>query len=211
MTPKQRLVTALLRLYPAAWRSEYGAELTDLLLSRPLGPRVIADVLWNGCRQRARTAEPSTILGLVAMLVILSGFVFMGATYGRTWTALMQPSPRTFPPVAVMASGLFVSLLVLCGCWTHLRHGGRARRAGVAAMRMGFIAGIPIMLAGVLMMAGLLELTFVGSGLTPPAPWAVLIAPLVRLPEFWLWGAIGGKLGKQIRCWQQQRAAATRP
>ena len=210
MTRKEWIVSVLLRLYPAAWRSEYGAELTDVLLARPLGLRVIANVLWNGCRQRARTAEPSTILGLVAMLVILSGFVFMGATYGRTWTALMQPSPRTFPPVAVMASALFVSLLVVCGCWTHLRHGGRARRAGMAAMRMGFIAGIPIMLAGVLMMAGLIELTFVGPRLPAPSAWAILIAPLVRLPEFWLWGAIGGKLGQRIRC-SQQKAAAIRP
>jgi hypothetical protein len=207
---KSWIASTLLRLYPAAWRLEYGDELKGILLARPLGLRVIADVLWNGLRQRARTAEPSTILGLVAMLVILTGWVFMGATYGRTWTALMQPSPRTFPPVAVMASGLFVSLLVLCGCWTHLRHGGRARRAGVAAMRMGLIAGIPIMLAGALMMAGLLELTFVGPRLPAPSAWAILIAPLVRLPEFWLWGALGGKLGKQIRCWQQ-RAAATRP
>ena len=207
MTRKEWIAAALLRLYPRAWRLEYGDELTGILLTRPLGPRVIADVLGNGLWQRARAAEPSTILGLVAMLVILSGFVFMGATYGRTWTALMQPSPRTFPPVAVMASGLFVSLLIVCGCWTHLRHGGRARRAGVAAMRMGLIAGIPIMLAGVLMMAGLLELTFVGPRLPAPSAWAILIAPLIRLPEFWLWGAIGGKLGHQIRCWQQRAAA----
>ena len=208
MTRKGWVVAALLRVYPREWRLEYGEELTGILLTRPLGAARDRRRPWGTGSGSARgAAEPSTILGLVAMLVILSGFVFMGATYGRTWTALMQPSPRTFPPVAVMASGLFVSLLVLCGCWTHLRHGGRARRAGVAAMRMGLIAGIPIMLAGVLVMAGLLELTFVGPRLPAPSAWAILIAPLIRLPEFWLWGAIGGKLGKQIRCWQQRAAA----
>ncbi|HMC75720.1 MAG TPA: hypothetical protein VKH34_01265 [Vicinamibacterales bacterium] len=210
MTLEQRIVRMLLRLYPAAWRREYGDELTDVLLARPLTLTVVGDVITNGIRLRARAAEPSTILGLAGMLVILAGFVFMGATYGHAWVALMQPSPRTFPPVQVMASGLFVSLLVVCGCWTHLRHGGRARWAGVAAMRMALIAGIPFMIAGLLMMAGLLELTFVGTRLPPPSPWAVVIAPLVRLPEFWIWGAIGGKIGKQIRCWHQ-RTAATRP
>ncbi len=93
-TMKNRIIAALLRLYPAAWRSEYGAELTDTLLARPLGLRVIADVLWNGLLQRARTAEPSTILGVAAMLVILTAFVVAGATYGSTWlrpTSILGP------------------------------------------------------------------------------------------------------------------------
>ena len=58
-TMKSCIVAALLRLYPAAWRSEYGPELSGILLARPLGPDVIADILWNGFRQRARAAEPS--------------------------------------------------------------------------------------------------------------------------------------------------------
>jgi hypothetical protein len=53
-------------------------------------------------------------------------------------------------------------------------------------------------LAAVLLMSGLLELTRVDPRLPLPAPWAVLIAPLARLPEFWIWGAIGGQLGKWI-------------
>jgi hypothetical protein len=112
MTLKQRIVTALLRLYPPVWRREYGDELTDVLLTRPLTPSIVGDVIANGAWLRLRAAEPSTILGLAGMLVILAGFVFMGATYGHAWVALMQPSPRTFPPVAVMASGPFVLLLV---------------------------------------------------------------------------------------------------
>ena len=208
MTLKQRIVTALLRLYPAVWRREYGDELTDVLLARPLTPSIVGDVIANGAWLRLRAAEPSTILGLAGMLVILAGFVFMGATYGHAWVALMQPSPRTFPPVTVFASGPFVLLLVCCGCWTHLRHGGRARWAGVAAMRMGFIAGVPIMLAGLMMMSGTFELRLVGQPLPPPSPWAVLVAPLVRLPEFWIWGAIGGQLGKQVACWRRRVAAA---
>jgi hypothetical protein len=195
---RDRMVAALLGLYPAAWRREYGAELTGILMARPLGPRVIADVAANGLWQRGRAAEPSTILGLAAMLLVLSSFVRNGVSYGRTWTAWLGPSPRTFPPVMALASGLFVFLLVVCGCWTHLRHGTTASRSGLATMRMGLIAGIPIMLAGAFLMSGLVELRFVGPALPPPAPWAVLIAPLARLPEFWIWGAFGGQLGKWI-------------
>jgi hypothetical protein len=209
MTTKQWIVSALLRLYPAAWRSEYGSELADVLQTRPLRVGVIIDVAWNGLWLRARAAEPSTILGLAAMFLILTSFAVTGVGYGRTWTALLQPSPRTFPPVMAMASRLFVFLLVVCGCWTHLRHGGTARRSGLAAMRMGFIAGIPIMLAAGLMMSGFLELTLVGR-LSPPPLWAILIAPLARLPEFWIWGTVGGQLGKWIAR-ERQRAAAIRP
>lgn len=198
MNMKQSIVAALLHLYPAAWRSEYGAELAGVLLARPLGPRVIGDVLWSGFRQRARAAEPATILGLAAMLVVMSGFVLTGGAYGRTWMMLPQSSSKTFPPVAALASSFFVFLLTACGCWTQLRHGGTARRSGLAAMRMGFIAGLPIMIAGVLMMSGLFDLRLAGSHLPPPAPWEVLISPIARLPEFWIWGALGGLLGQRI-------------
>jgi hypothetical protein len=192
------VIAALLRLYPAAWRREYGAELTGILTERALSPRVIADVALHGLWQRARASEPSAILGLAAMLFILSRFMVTGVSYGRTWTVLLGPSPRTFPPVMALASGFFVFLLVVCGSWTHLRHGCTARRSGLAAMRMGFIAGIPITIAGALLMFGVVELRFTESALPPPAPWAVLIAPLARLPEFWIWGAFGGQLGKWI-------------
>jgi hypothetical protein len=204
------MVAALLRLYPAAWRREYGAELTGILMARPLGPRVMADVAVNGLWQRGRAAEPSTILGLAAMLLVLTSFVVTGISYGGTWTAWLGPSPRTFPPVMALASGSFVFLLVVCGGWTHLRHGSTAPRSGLAAMKMGFIAGIPIMLAGALMMSGRLELTIVDPRLPAPAPWAILIAPLARLPEFWIWGAVGGQLGKRIAR-QKAAASAIRP
>ena len=89
MTVKRWIVTALLRLYPTAWRSEYGPELEGMLLARPLGPCVVADVLWNGLWQRARIAEPSTIMGLASILVILAGFVWSGI-YDRSshWKVL---------------------------------------------------------------------------------------------------------------------------
>jgi hypothetical protein len=203
MTRQQWIVAALLRLYPAAWRAEYGLELADILLARPLGPRVIVDTAWNGLRQRGRAAEPSTILGLASTLLMLTGFVIPGGSYSGAWNALLRPSWKVFPAVNVtfMASEAYVLLLVACGCWTHLRHGGKVTRSGRAAMRMSVIAGIPIMLIAVLVMSGLVEMAFFdprGAVTIRPSALAILVAPLSRLPEAWLWGSMGGLIGKRI-------------
>jgi hypothetical protein len=214
MTSKQWIVAALLRLYPAAWRSEYGPELQEILLARPLSPRVIGDLTLNALRQRAQGPEPSTILGLASMLVILIGFVLTGGSYGRDWTALLQPSSKTFPTVTVtfLASEVYVLLLVGCGCWTHLRHGGTANQSGVAAVRMSLIAAIPILLGALLMMSGLISLRSLGPHLPPPSSLAILVSPLARLPESWIWGALGGQLGKwNARRRHHARAGVIRP
>ena len=212
MRTKHWIVTALLRLYPAAWRAEYGPELTDLLLARPLSPSVIGDVLWSGLRHRALAVEPSTILGLASMSVVLTGFVLTGGTYGRDWTAVLQPTSRTFPPVTVTFLGteLYVLLLIACGCWTRLRHGGSVSQSGVAAMTMSLLAGLPVMVGGVLMTCGFFSVKFLGPDLPPVSPLAIQISPLARLPEFWMWGALGGQVAKWITR-RRQRAGAIQP
>jgi len=206
---KEWVVGTILRVYPTAWRDEYGEELAAILLARPLGPRVIADVLWNGLWQRARAAEPSTVLGVASMLIILAGSVLTGGAYGREATAVLQPTSMTFPTVTVrfLDSDVYAFLLIGCGCWTCLRHGGTAKRAGFAAMRMSLIAGLPIMAGALLVTASLLELT-VAAPLHPPSAWAMLVAPLARLPGSWIWGALGGQLGKWI-VRRRMRAAAS--
>jgi hypothetical protein len=211
---KDWLVAALLRLYPATWRREYGDELAGILLARPLSARVIGDVLWSGLRQRARAAEPATILGLTSMLLMLSGFVMPGGSYAGAWRALLRPSWRLFPTVNVtfMASEAYALLLVACGCWTYLRHGGRVK-SGREAMRMSVIAGIPIMLIAVLLMTGFLDMAFLdtgGAATIRPSALSILIAPLTRLPEAWIWGSIGGFVGKCIAR-HRQTAPAIRP
>ena len=200
---KDWLVAALLRLYPAAWRREYGAELTDILLARPLSARVIGDVLWSGLRQRALTAEPSTILGFASLSIIVAGFVLVGDT--------LRPSSKTFPAVTVtfLASEVYAFLLIGCGCWTHLRHGGTAKRCGVAAMKMSLIAGMPIMAGALLMMIGLVGVGVPAAPLHYPSAWSILVAPLARLPEAWLWGTIGGQLGKCIARRRQRTVAGS--
>lgn len=210
--PRQWIVAALLRLYPAAWRAEYGPELSDLLLARRLNPLVIGDVLWNGLRRRAHAVEPATILGLASMSVVLTGFVLTGGTYGRDWNALLQPTSKTFPTVTVtfLASELYVLLLIGCGCWTHLRYGGKVWRSGFAAMTMSLLAGLPVMVGGVLMTCGFFSVKFLGPDLPPVSPLAIQISPLARLPEFWIWGALGGQLGKWIAR-RRQSAGAIQP
>ena len=68
---RQQLAEALLRVYPAAWRREYGEELFDISISRPLTWRVAANVLGAGLRQRIREAEPATVLGVATVAVLL--------------------------------------------------------------------------------------------------------------------------------------------
>jgi hypothetical protein len=212
MIRKPRIVAALLRLYPAAWRAEYGPELEGILLARPLGPRVIVDVLWNGLRQRARASEPSTILGLASMLVVLAVFILGGGAYGRGSDALLLSTWKILPTVAVtfLAAGVFALLQVACGCWTHLRHRGTVHQSGLSAMKTSLITGIPVVLAGLLMVLGMVDVRFPGTTLPPPSPVLVLIAPLARLPDAWIWGALGGLLGRRFTSLRQS-AGAIRP
>jgi hypothetical protein len=192
MTTRPALVRALLRLYPADWRQEYGDELAGILLSRPLTAGILVDLAWNAGVQRARAAAPSTILGVAAMLIVLAGFVVDPARAALGWTALLRPTSMTFPAVVVtfLTSEVYTILLWVCGYWTLRRYGGTPARAGVAAMRMSLIAGSPVVLAGLLLGLGAIDLTFTGLA-SQPSALTVIVAPLARLPENWLFGWMG--------------------
>ena len=193
MTFRHRLARALVRLYPAAWRREYGDELLDLLLARPLTSLVVVDVLWNGARVRIRFAEPSTVLGVAAMLIVAAGLVVPPFRYSPTVTDVLRPSHMTFPTVVVtfMVSQIYFALLMTCGWWTERRHPCRRNRGGLAAMRMSLIAGAPVLIAGVLLAIGAIDVTFAGMGGMHPHPFEVIAAPLARLPEAFLYGSMG--------------------
>ena len=111
---RQRLAEALLRVYPAAWRREYGEELFDILISRPLTWRVAADVLGAGLRQRIRAAEPATVLGVATVAVLLSQLALTAAGYRTPATAMLRPTDMTFPTVAAsfMVSPVYPWLLI---------------------------------------------------------------------------------------------------
>jgi hypothetical protein len=188
MNTKHRIVAALLRLYPASWRREYGAELEDLLLTRPLTAAVAADVVSNGLRQRLRAAEPATLLGLVILALVTGAFA-----YGAD--PVVRPSGITWPPLVVSwmnpSTELYVLLLVLCGAWTNLKYGGRIGRSARAGVKVTFIGGIPVMIAGTLMLAGI-------GNARPSVGFATLVAPIFALPLSGIWGAVGGEVGRRI-------------
>jgi hypothetical protein len=228
MTIKERFVSALVRIYPSQWRNEYGEELSHLLLKRPLSIAASANVLWSGARQRVRALELSTVLGLIAMVVVVIGLVqniVAPLAYASgVAQSLLRPSMITLPTLVVtpLKSNLYVLALVACGCGTYLRD--PARSPGLAAMRATLIAGIPVVVAAVLMLTGALAATVVGPGDAPttfeqhgftftfystdhivPSPWSVLVAALFQLPWSFLWGAVGGRLGRHLA--RQMRSA----
>ena len=200
---KTLIVRILLHLYPAAWRREYGAELMDMLLARPLTVGVAGDVLIGALQQRVRASEPAMYLGLALLLVVVFGLV-------RNQSIL--------PPT----SNSYVLILFGCGVWTHLRHGGELSQSGKEAMKISFIAGIPVMAAGLLMLFGVTDahptqnrcwlrvsdasspLHALQSATCPPAPLGVSLSPLLVLPWSWVWGVGGGALGREItRRWRR--------
>ena len=222
MSIKERIVALLLAVYPHHFRREYGPELTHLLLSQPLNVTGVVDVLWNGVKQRLRSPEPSTIFGLAMMALIVTGFawnIIAPPPYSRgALFSLLRPTSMTLPTlvVAPLKSDLYVLALVVCGCWTYLRHQAQGR-PGRAAMKMSLIAGIPVMVAGVLMLVGLLGTAAIGPADTPttldqhgftftfysadrqvPSAWSVLVSPLFTLPWSCLWGCVGGRIGLQL-------------
>ena len=223
MTLKTRMVAALVRIYPAAWRREYGQELTGILLARPLGARVVADVACNGLRQRLRLTSAPALLGLALMFVLFGGFVWniVAPPLARhPLTDVLRPSSHTLPVVTVRAMGsdAYFLLLLWCGYWTELRRRTTLRAAGLSAMKLCAIASIPVVLAGILMMIGVLGVagvqlgqpsatirhsvltyTYYGTAAQLPSPVEVLTAPLFRLPEAWMWGVLGALLGRTIR------------
>jgi hypothetical protein len=222
MSMKARIVRMLLHVYPAAWRAEYESELGDILLRRSVGPRVVADVLWNGIKQRVRVTEPAMLCGLAAMLIISIGLGLNIAglpTFGHGLPAFLQDSWKLFPTLVVTPLGteLYVLWLIVCGCWTVLRESGLPSRPGPAAMKVTALAGTPIMFAGLLMLLGILDVMVVRPGDVPassghhgftytyytvqhhaPSPVSVLVAPLFKIPESWLWGVVGGRIGRGI-------------
>jgi hypothetical protein len=234
---KTWIIRTLLRLYPANWRREYGAEFADMLLARPLTSAMVADVLRNGLWQRLRASEASTRLGLAMLLVILGVLVWnltAPPSNGHNQATLLLQDPSI--------SYVYILVLIGCGCLTRTRD--PAGRPGVAAMRASFIAGIPMMLVGVLILFGVLGVAVVGPGETatafghhgfaytyysaqnycwirvtgppsfdtwltaklralqlaacPPTPLGFLISPLIKLPSSWIWGIVGGVLGRWI-------------
>jgi hypothetical protein len=192
-----------------------------MLFARPLTARVVSDVVWNALWQRVRSVELTTRVGLALLLVTLGAFVLN----------VVAPSPydaQTNASVPVLSeraqilqqplqSELYVLMLVAFSSWITVRRGGTLPQAGKAAMKMSFIAGLPLMVAGLLILFGVLNISVLAPGDIPtsfrehgftftyyttrddlPAPYVLLLSPLLRLPQSFIWGMVGGLIGRGL-------------
>ena len=195
---KTKLVSALIRLYPQAWRTQYGAELADMLQARPLTGTVCADVVLSAMRQRMRASQAPMWAGLGLMLVTMAALV---------WNAVEPPSgvsERVELLHRPMNSEIVALVLAAIGFWTTMRGG---RRPGLAAILVSTIASLPLVVTGLLMLSGIVDPAFSTARELAPTPTALLLSPLFRLPGAWLWGTVGGRIGAAVA--RRRRRTAT--
>ena len=199
-------MSGLLRLYPPAWRSRYGDEMTSLIEEHPLAGRERLDLVRGALDAWLHPTRPS----IVPILAALLG--------GGLWTVvasavLLQPAPLDWPgypietvPLATLAAGcLFVAAL---GC--ALRGGESTSRAavfGIGLLIVGYVAWIA-MLAGTALGAvggsvlgaaqsiAMLGTLAIGLRLIrasdQPIGWLLLVAPVALLvPSTVMWLGFG--------------------
>lgn len=229
---KTMLVWWLLRLYPKAWRHEYGAEISDMLRARPLTAGIVLDVARSAVWQRTRATQVPTWVGLGLMLA-MSGAIAANIVDPPPYVWAPGQSISERPDLAdqvqlvqrPMGSELFVLVMAGVGFWSALH--GKPQPARVA-IRVWFIASIPIAALGVLMLSGALDYIELLPGQTPlpfderglvyvvykaplglpvSAPVAFVLSPLLRLPGACLWSVVGCSLGKKLAGWYRPVSA----
>ena len=98
-----------------------------------------------------------------------------------------------------------------------------------AEIRVSTIASLPLVLTGLLMLAGVLEFIEFHTGQTPTTfeergilytfykgrqqvpgstPIVMLLSPLLRLPGAWLWGVVGGGIAHWIARARRRQTAS---
>lgn len=183
---KRRVIAGLVRLYPSRWRAEYGEELADVLMRRPLGVGAVANVVAGAVRQY----EPWVIVG--APLFVWAVIYWITLMTERVYLVRTSHTPSFWP------SALFFGV----GLWTVLRSG---RGGGRAAMKMSMLATLPFSIAGVVLLVtgafryapgpdGMLGLRFRG--------WEVatlLCGPVLQIPFAGVLGWCGGLTARMMR------------
>lgn len=199
---KRQVVVALVGLYPARWKQEYGKEFADVLTRRPLGMAVILNVIWNGFGQQLRCGEPWLIVG-VPRLVLLLALIL--------WNVLYPLPYRTASLGLTWQPAVIGNLLLFgTGYWTVMRdpvngHGGRA------AMKSTLFATWPFSVVALLYGLGILRIINLGPGdipttfhehgfaftlydhaRRPAAPAGLFVLPLLGVLEAGPLGWLGG-------------------
>ncbi len=132
----------LLRLYPAAWRKEYGEEFAEMLASRPLTFRIVADVLASAIRQRLR----DTPLWLTAGACLFTS----------SFTQLILYSHGLISKETHLAVVEYATI-ALTGLWMASRTSGTFRSGLAGAFRttlIGYGWFIPCFLFGIVHLPG---------------------------------------------------------
>lgn len=206
-------MSALLRLYPPAWRERYGDEMTSLLESRPLGWSDQVDLATGAVDAWLHPARPSSVPTIAALLG------------GGLWTViaaavLLQPAPPDWPgylaetlPIALLAS--LALLVATVGCALRLGDGGGwtapvtvavavvGSLAWSVALALALSSGVPPPLLAAAQSVAMAGMTLIGSRLVLAGDLAVgvplvsgAVAMLVPWAAGWLvfgtaWTAIG--------------------
>jgi hypothetical protein len=100
------VIRFLLRLYPAAWRKEYGEEFAEVLQSRRLSLRIVADVLASAAWQRLRHAPLWIVVGVCLMVTNIGGMLmhFLGSL---PWQGLRYLDP--FESLAIFLTAVWMA------------------------------------------------------------------------------------------------------
>jgi hypothetical protein len=185
---KRHLISFLLRLYPARWRSEYGAEFANLLAARPLTVREFSNVVAHAAWQQLRLGEPWLLLGVPATLVSLIGCAERVA--GVPFAA--RDHGGNFAGAAIALTVFFAT-----GCWTMWRNG---KGAGRAAIWFNLLASSPYFLFGLAGVAGVLPIRTVDANESANYWRGVLLtAPFFQIAVAGVAGWCGGLAARLVR------------
>jgi hypothetical protein len=191
---KRAIVAGLIRLYPSRWRAEYGEELAEVLMRRPLGPGAVLNVAANAGWQQLRTQEPWLLVGVPLTLWLVI-----------SWTIML-----THPEYTVSRKGSpEIGVAVFCGAglWTVLRRGAGGGRA---AMKVAMLVAVPYLLLGLLTLTQIVRVDGAPGGpftfrlYGPPNYEARLYrlfveSSILQIPCAGLLGWLGGLVGRLAR------------
>jgi len=196
------LIRALLRVYPAGWRQEYGEELELTVATRPLTFSIARDVLFCGLVERLRSAPVWQFAAVALALKFIIGTIV---------NSISPISPGVYrffftPDLLVWIAVGYLSVL-------------RDRRSVLRAMAFSAWAAtlgvVPELILGILWAANLVHPTIldmngspnlVGHGIVvlsirsemPASPALLLLAvPFSALPAG-IMGLLGGGIAKMV-------------
>ena len=162
------------------------------------------------CANLFRSAEPATTIGLALLIVTV---------------CLLASNIVSPPPYAVnggmdllqrpLSTTVYLVILVGYACWFQIRFRACLPRCGFAAAKITLLAGAPTVAAALLILSGILRVVALGPGEAPttfhehgltltwytaqhqvPASGLLLLWVLLRLPESYFLGILGGFLGR---------------